>query len=87
MLRLEKKSLHGNLILSFQHLKGAYRTDEEGLFIWNSDRRRGNSLKLKESRCQEKKIFTMIVLKHWLPRKAVDAQFLEVFKARKRQKN
>lgn len=29
----------------------------------------------------------MIVLKHWLPRKAVDAQFLEVFEARKRQKN
>ncbi|PKU46823.1 hypothetical protein llap_2907 [Limosa lapponica baueri] len=39
---LEKRRLKGDLIMAFQYLKGAYRRDEEELFIreW-SDRTRG----------------------------------------------
>ncbi|KFQ12815.1 hypothetical protein N330_11472, partial [Leptosomus discolor] len=46
-----------------------------------------NSIKLKEGRFRldiRKKFFTMRMMKHWkrLPREAVDAPSLEVFKAR-----
>jgi len=74
--------------LIFQYLKGAYRKDGEGLFTRVcSDRARGNSCKLKEGRFRlgiRNKFFTMSVVKHWnrLPREAVDAPSLELFKAR-----
>jgi len=88
LFSLEKRKLWGDLIAALQYLKGAYRKDGEGLFTrMCSDRARGNGCKLKEGRFRldmMKKFFTMRVMKHWnrLPREAVAALSLEVFKAR-----
>jgi len=75
-------------IAAFQYIKETYRKDEERLFTNAcSDRTRGKSFNLKEGRFRldiRKKFYTVRVGRHWtrLPREAVAAPSLEVFKAR-----
>ena len=74
--------------MAFQYLKGAYKQEGEQLFTRvDSDRTRGNGLKLRQGRFRldiRWKLFTHTVVAHWnrLPKKVVDAPFLEAFKAR-----
>jgi len=78
----------GRLSSSLPEPEEAYKTAGEGLLTGTcSDSTRGNGLKLKEGRLRldiRKKYCTMRVVRHWhrLPREAVAAPSLEVFKVR-----
>ena len=84
----EKRRLQGDLMVAFQYLKGPYKKDGDRLFSRAcSNSIRGNGFKLKEGRFRldvRKKFFTVRVVGHWkrLPREAVAASSLELFKAR-----
>lgn len=66
---LEKRRLWGDLIVAFQHLKGAYKRAGEGFFERSScDRIRGSGLKPQEGRFRldiKKKCFTVRVVRLW----------------------
>lgn len=81
----EKTRLQGDLIVTFQYLKGDYKQKGKQLFMQvDSNRPRGNGFKRKEGRFRldvRGKFFTERVVRCWnrLSRMAVDA--LEAFKA------
>ena len=88
LLSLEKRRLRGELIAAFQDLKGASKQEGSQLFerVENS-RTGGNGFQLTEGRFGldvRGKFFTTRVVRCWkrLPREAVDALSLEVFKDR-----
>ena len=72
---------------AFQYLKRDYKRERNQLFTWvDSNRTRGNGFKLTEGRFRldvKGKFFTERMVRHWnrLPKEAVDALSLEVFKA------
>jgi len=75
-------------MVAIQYLKGAYKKDEDKLFIMTyCDRTRGSGFKVKQGGFRldtRKKFSTVSVVKHWngLPREVVDAPSLEALRVR-----
>ena len=65
----EKRRLQGNLIVTFQYLKRAYKQEGNQLFIWvDSDSTKGSVFKLMEGRFRldvRGKFFTERVMRCW----------------------
>ena len=87
LFSLEKRGHWGDLVAAFQYLKGACKKAGEGLFTSaGRDGTRDNGFNLQEDRFRldiRKKFSTMRVVRqrNRLPREAVAAPSLEVFKA------
>jgi len=87
LLSLGKRRLWGDLRAAASAWRGCERAREGLVTRAGSDRTRGHGFKLKEGRFRldlRKKFFTVKVVKPWprLPREAVAAPSLAVFKAR-----
>ena len=83
----ENRRLQGDLIVTFQYLKGAYKQEGDQLFMRvDSDKTRGNCFKLRQGRFRldiRRKVFTeRVVTLEQVAQGVVDAPSLEAFKAR-----
>ena len=82
LFKLEKKRFWEDLIVAFQYLRRGCNWKGDQHFTWSeSDRAKGNGLKLKEGRFRldvRKKLFTQRAGRHWhVLSREVDAQSLE----------